>query len=227
MKKKQFKKKFSNKKPVTTVDKNLDRRLKKIEGEVELKYIDLFINTATIPTEPLNLMYCLNTSVLGTAIGTRIGSDIVAKKLMVRLAVRGTPGLLGEARFRIIIFWYKNSNTLTPLISQVIDPGTGPTAPTLGFYNQYYKESIKVIYDTIRILKPIDWNGGVITFPDIVDISKTISFNRKVKYVTGAGGGTQADILDNSLWFCITTSAGAAANNPNIELSTRLFYADA
>lgn len=220
--------------PVTVVDKSLDRRVKKLESEVEWKYTD--VNNAgyvVIPAEsagaPYWDIYCLNPSVLGTAqAGQRVGTQIDTKMLLVRISNQGQPLNIIDNRVRIVIFWYKNSNTLLPVATQLFDLSS-LARPTYAFYNDQYKESFKVIYDETHELKPLDWNGTTTTIGDQVSINKIFKLGRKVKYILGAGAGTYADILDNSLYIAAMTSANsgaAGANNPQWFFNSRCYYVD-
>jgi len=231
--KKEYKRKFvkyPKKDEMTKVDKSLSDRIKKIEGEIEWKYTDTYSAYQTIPYEgPAGsgtgawYVTCVNTSVLGASqVGQRIGTQINSKLLNLRISLLQHTANILDNRVRICIFWYKNSNTLLPIPQQLFDTSVAP--PTFAFYNDQYKESFKIIYDETFELKPLDWNGTNTTIADQISINKNLRIGRKVKYVTGNGAGTYADILDNSLYVAFMTSANSGAagvNNPQALLSTR------
>lgn len=219
--------------PKTAVDKKLAKRIKDLEDDVEWKYADFYQAYTVIPSEgpvgtPVWTVHCLNTSTLGTEqADERIGTQIDTKMLHIRLSLLQNPANILDNRVRICIFWYKNSNSLLPTPSQFFD--TSITVPTFAFYNDQFRESFKVIDDETHELKPLDWNGTNATIGDQISINKSFRLGRKTRYILGVGAGTYADILDNSLWIAIMTSANSGAagvNNPQILVSTRCHYVD-
>ena len=225
-----FKKKRTT--PKTAVDKELSRRISRIEKSIEVKYTDFWQGYVTIPVEttPAWQINCLNTSTLGAAQNAnRIGTQIVNKEVKLRMSLLQHTANILDNRVRIVVFFYKNSNTLLPAIGQFFDLSS--VFPTYAFKNEQYKDSFEILYDRTVELKPLDWNGTNTTIGDQVSINKTISLkNRKSRYVTGVGGGTYADLIDNGLFIAVMTSANSGAagvNNPTIAISSRCFYVDA
>lgn len=219
--------------PKTLVDKSLDRRIKKLEKEQEVKYADVFIANVTIPNEtgPTWLLYNLNSTTLGPAQNSqRVGTQCINQKLALRLAFQSQTLNIVDNRVRMVVFWFKNANTLAPNPSQLFDLAV-ITAPTYAPYNDQYADSFKVLYDKTFILKPLDWNGTTTTIGDRINLTKEIKlWNRRTRYNTGAGAGTYVDIIDNSLFIAFMTSSNSGAagvNNPSVEFGSRCFYVDA
>lgn len=243
-KRRRFHRRRTHKKNPTV--KALAKKVKEIAREPEIKYIDGFNVTGTpvvIQRDYASLFWnsvLLNPSVPGNTFQSRIGTEILGKKLNIRCRLAGAAKGLGEARIRVFIFWYKNSNALVPAAYQLMDNGGGLGVPlTFAHYNREYADSFKVIHDRTYILKPLDWDGDAtpgtgLVIPDIININKTFHLHRKVKYTSNTTFLDQRDILDNSLWICFTTSANYGANtgnpatdfNPTFELSSRFSYTD-
>lgn len=217
---------------VTAIDRQLIRRVRKLEVDQEWKYTDVFQVNQLIPLEttPAWVLFCLNNSVLGTAqSGQRIGTQIDNKYLILRMSIHQNVLNIVDNRVRVIVFWYKNANSASPVPQWVFDLGGPCNAPTYAFYNDQYKESFKMLYDETHELKPLDWNGTTTTIGDQISINKTFRLGRKTRYVLGGGAGTYADILDNSLWIGVMTSANSGAAqiyNPFTTISTRTYYVD-
>lgn len=221
--------------PKTAVDKSLARRIKKLEDTVEVKYSDTYKGYTTIPWEnvpatPAWDPYCLNTAVLGTSqANQRVGTQIINKELKLRLSFLQQTANLTDNRVRIVVFFYKNANSLLPVPIQFFD--TTVATPSYAFLNEQYKDSYEILYDRTIELKTLDWNGTTTTIGDQITINKTIKLkNRRTRYVLGNGAGTYVDILDNSLWISVMTSSNsgtAGVNNPQWILSARSFYTDA
>lgn len=218
--------------PKTAVDKSLARRIKSLENAEEVKYTDFVQNTTTIPNEVAGTPWLLNNinpTILGTAqAGQRIGTQIVNKKVSFRLSFRSNTANIVDNRVRIVMFWYKNANAQLPVANIVFD--TTVSTLTYAFINEQYKDSFQIIYDRTLELKPLDWDGTTATIGDQISINKTINLrNKRTRYILGAGAGSYADIVDNSLWIAYMTSANSGAagiNNPVAITSTRVFYVD-
>lgn len=219
--------------PVTAIDKQIVRRLSKIEAAAEWKYSDTFLGTTLIPWEgaaPTSwVLQCLNTSTLGTAQNNqRVGTQVDNKRLDVRISLRTQPLNIGDCRIRVTFFWMKNSNSASPTVPQLFD-GTLISGSTYNFYNDTYKDTYKIIWDKLFELQPLDWNGTTTTIGDQESLNKSFRLSRRSRYVTGVGAGTYVDILDNALYMAVSTSANsgvAGVNNPVIDMSTRCWYTD-
>lgn len=211
----------------------LSRRIRKLEIDQEWKYTDVFQANQLIPLEttPAWVLFNLNSSVLGTAqSGQRIGTKIDNKLLLLRMSIHQNVLNITDNRVRVVVFWYKNSNSLSAVPQWLFDLGGPCNAPTYAMYNDQYKDSFKVISDELHELKPLDWNGTTTTIGDQISINKAFRLNRTTKYVLGGGAGTYVDILDNSLWIAVMTSANSGAAqiyNPFTTISTRTYYVDA
>lgn len=218
--------------PVTAVDKSLARRIGRLERQEEVKYSDTYQGYTTIPVEtaPAWTINCLNTSTLGSSqVQQRVGTQTINKSLKLRMSFSSTTANIVDNRVRIVVFFYKNCNTLLPVPGQLFDLST-VTAPSFAMYNEQYKDSFDVLYDRTIELKPLDWDGTTTTIGDQISINKTIPLkNRRSRYILGAGAGTYADLVDNGLYIAFMTSANSGAagvNNPRALLSARCFYVD-
>lgn len=218
--------------PKTAVDKSLARRIHKLEVDQEWKYTDNFLVNSLIPLEttPAWVLQCINTSVLGTAqVGQRVGTKIDNKLLILRMSLHQNVLNITDNRVRVILFWYKNSNGVSATPGTVFDLAGACNAPTYAMYNDQYRDSFKIISDELHELKPLDWNGTTTTIGDQISINKTFKLGRTTKYALGGGTNTYVDILDNSLWIAVMTSANSGAAqiyNPFTTISTRCYFVD-
>lgn len=239
-KKKDGKEKFTKHvKPMvktSRIDKNLlklDRRLSKIEEEIELKHFDFVSNGNAFTllvnevTNPMMVEGPLNDPVQGILPTTRIGSEIICKKLDVILTVRTQTANITENRIRMWFVWYKGGQGSAPVPGEQLDLTI--VNSTYAFQNVYFKETYNVISDKLVHLIPPESLTATTTVPDQKVYKFSIRLNRKVKFVAGAGTTPPSfvDILDNALYFGIATSAGSGAGNPQYLISTRCWYTDA
>lgn len=220
------------KRKVTTeeVEKSLSKRIKKIESEVERKYFDFssggYQNLVTEASGNMTFA-CLNTPIQGAGQLSRLGTEIMMDKLRVRLSFKSLSTTLTESRIRFMIFWYKNQNTLVPTAGQVLDL-TLP-AITFAFMNQYFDDSFKILMDKTFVILPATNLTATTVVPGIRIFDFDMSVKRKTKFAPGAGtgpSGAPADISDNGLWIAFSTST-AAGQEPQFDLSTRVFFTDA
>lgn len=210
----------------------LYKKIKHLEKEPEVKHFDSITTYTTIPNEvaiPILFSLPLNDPIQGLSVINRIGSEVMSKKLHIKLALRGQPLAVGDSRIRVIIFWYKGAQGTSPNSGEIFDLSIAPS--TFAFRNMYFIDEYKMLYDKTFVLNPEEWNGTTTVIPDIRTFTKSFSLGRKIKYSPGAGTTppAPADITLNALYFGICTSSayGAAnVNNPQFELSTRYAYTD-
>lgn len=217
--------------PITKIDKNLLKRVRKIEAEQELKYSETYLTYTTIPWEgatPFWLIGCLNTSTSGPGqVNQRVGTKTANKRLDMRIVFRQQPGNVYDDRIRMCILWFKNSNGASPTLPTLFDQSL-VAGGTYNFFNDQYKESYKVIHDETFDMKPIAWDGNPagICIGDVLSINRSIKLNRTSRFVTGAGAGTYVDVLDNALYIVFMTSTQFNATNAQVLFQSRCWYYD-
>lgn len=240
MKSRRSRRKKKSVKPKTKVDKNLDRRIKAIEGAVEWKHLDFWNsggNPVRIPFDAAGAPYCsfnlLNFPIQGTGSNQRIGNEINCKSLHVRIKLDQDKVQIGDSRVRVSIIRMKNPIGSNFNGAIVYDVAIAPV--TFAHWGQDTKEEYKVLYDKTVALKPLDWDGGIQgvgnTIPDIRNLDFKLRLGFKTKFIEGSNTGTYVDIASNGLWAVFSTSSNVGggappANNPNYLISTRMFYTD-
>jgi len=222
-------KKKSSAKPRTKVDKNLSRRIKKLEHAPEVKYKDY--TDGTTPTPSGNAYSLVSAISDGNNVDQRIGNRISLKK--VRMAFRvSTSGETINIPFslRLILLYDTQSNadfslplfvppapTSTEYSTGLIDTSGGMIA-TLAPYNENTKSRYKILYDK-RMTNQIFTNQA----EQLWEWSKTISLNNAIIQYSDSNIG-QASIPSRNLLFVYFSSFTTA--NPGFQATFRVFYTD-
>lgn len=219
-------------KPVPRIS-TLNRKIKKIENDIELKYVDTVFGDTVDTSGDLQL---LNSILAGTSQITRVGSEINATSIQFRLnCVTNDANTDGPCFLRVIMFWDRQANGTVPTLAS--DPISG--APgllnnsiiidlTQAPYQYENSERFRVLYDKVYTLNPRFAQSivaGVITeaYPVGLFIKKKVKLNRKIKYDAPAAG--IGSINTNSLYMAFISSE--AANAPTVNAGFRLYFKDA
>jgi len=199
--------------------KNMDKRIKQIKDDEELKYIDVLQGTANIPASggsAQGLITLLNPAVTGDLpLNNREGGEIRCTSVQIRAHIlTGSTAVTDfPTEFRCILFWDRQPNVSAPTL---YTSGTG--SGTMGLIdnttitpiihaplNHQVSERYKVLYDKIFIL-----NGT--GSDDSVPVAKFLTIrkklNRKTKYTKTAGVGSVTDIITNALYFVVFNGSG-------------------
>lgn len=220
--------------PISAIDRSLLRKVRKLEGEREMKYSDNYLAATTIPFEGAGvnswILQLLNPSTLGTSqANQRVGTQTDNKRLDIRLSLRSQTANIIDNRVRVLIFWMKNSNGNSATTPTLFDDALIANGGTYQPLNEQFKDTYKVVYDRLFELKPLDWNGTTTTIGDQISLNKSIKLGRKSRFALGAGTGTYTDVLDNALYMAVLTSSNsgvAGVANPLLTCYTRCWYFD-
>lgn len=210
--------------------KKLDKRVKKIENEIELKYVD-FVNTAFSATAaPAGGL--LNAIERGTPPNNRIGNEVRATSVQIRYNIFNAIPAEFPQIIRVIVFYDRQANGGNPgfigasstnalLDNDVI------TNPVHAPYNQNTRMRYHVMYDKVHVLIPqSDTQTGLGMVPHEMFIRKHIKLGRKTRYDANNIPAAIADISTNSLWVMVVADA-TYADPPTMNFSSRFFFKDA
>lgn len=175
--------------------RKLDKRIRKIENEVELKHKD---ETFFVGQPDANFsVYDICTVGNGTDNRARIGNEIMTTSLKMKLGITWTPNTYNDttAFIRMILFWDSEPNGEIPSIvagslgdQSVLDPNSTTLASIFDQYDYNTTSSrFRVIYDKVWTLRsqfavqdPI--TSDVFPAPTSLYITKKWKLGRKQIY---------------------------------------------
>lgn len=206
--------------------KSLDKRIKKINKQAELKHIDTFNNGTVIPAA--GLIFPLNLSVQGNTDITRDGDDTMGTSIQWRIRYIGDDDRLAETVIRFILAWDRQPNGVLSTFAQLLDNSV-ITSLVHAPYNHNFQERFKILHDSTHVLKSnVLLDFDVATGTTTTNQPPTLFFrgkrqlSRTVKY--NGNAGTIADIETNSLVAFFVSSAPAA--EPTLLSGFRFYFKD-
>lgn len=231
------KRKFVKKaKPKTKVDKNLDRRIRKIENDIELKYVDFTVVRSMTDTGSIEYVFPMQVFDIGGDTQGRIGDDVVPTSLNLHYNVQlDDTNVTGGVVCRVIVLWDRTPGGALPAlfapVNAILD-NTVITDTVLMPYVHEMRDRFKILYDHKFVINPsfatttIPATGVVSAVSaNQATFSKKIKLGRQVKYNNNATSGTIADVSANSLLFCLMSDQTSLG--PNLTLSARTYFKDA
>lgn len=116
---------------------------KAVEAAPEMKVYDDVSNNQTIVNA--SVITDVSTIGQGTADGSRVGDDVLAKYFAMRYrVVANTSGTNEDQSYRIILFqWFPNSADVAPVVADILETPT----QTQSFYFRNRSNQFKVLYD--------------------------------------------------------------------------------
>lgn len=216
-------------------NKSLNKKIKKIQDEIELKYKDTYSAATDISTTAQLIL--VNGIQQGDTAVTRTGGQIRCTSLHIRGTVtRDETSLIAE-QYRMIVLWDRQANLLAPSLSgtvaSILDVSV-VTNPLIAPYNYSALDRFTILRDKRIVLMPkvVDtFTPGTGSTTEYGPIEKKfnnkIKLGRHVKYALNANAGTVADILTNSLYVIFIGDVAPAGANPSLEFSSRLYFKDA
>lgn len=223
--KKLFKK---SKRPIKRIH-NLEKRVSKIQRDVELKYLDVLVSNTSIPTT--SVFTLLNGCVTGDTSVTREGSELRMTSLQFRLEIKTNSAQLGASHVRFCVVKDQDPDGGAPSIAEIFGT-TIITDQVLAPYNYNNSKRFRILYDRTIDLNPgsyltADTTGDAFTVltvvPEKISIVQRIPLNYVVKFGNG-NAGTIADFTMNSLYM--VCFGDAAANQPTFDLGSRVYFKD-
>lgn len=221
-------------KPVPRIS-TLNKKIKKIEDDIELKYNDREISQNF--SSATASLYLLNGIAVGDTQVTRDGAQLNATSVQFRSVWTTSSLSTAGTVWRIIVFWDRQPNGLTPLVTGALGTDallntTTITQPIYAPYQYETQQRFRVLYDKIFAMNPYvvgDFNPETgttsTTAPQKMVIKKKIKLNRLVKY-DGSTAST-ADLTTNALWIAFLTDAPGTGITLNGYVGTRFYFKDA
>lgn len=228
----------------------LDKKIKKMQRETELKYNDEWL-TVTAQNDPdtENNVFLLNGTVQGSgAFGQRIGNEIYPTSVQYRgfiyinnLEATVFNDVVRAPFIRVIIFWDKMPNGEVPVIvgnsaagaETLLDVTIGGASPIWAPYNHSTATRFKILSDKTYRFNPSStaYYGGDVdpTFASAVPnqfLSDKISLSRTTRY--SGDGGTIATVSENGLFVTFISTFDDSDANYNISFDGlfRVYYKD-
>lgn len=213
-------------------NRQLNRKIKKLENNVELKWLDGYSPAITAPKTGQVVPLCSVTQ--GTAPINRIGDMINATSIKIRYSILSPSAILDPVRVRVVVFWDKTPAGVSPLliggsITGSVFDNTVTVQPVFAPINWNYVDRYRIIYDKVITLNPkvvlvTDASGNVTDYCSVMSThKKKIKLGRHIKYDDNAPG--IASYATNGLFMGILGDV-APGNEPTVEYSTRLYFKD-
>lgn len=215
----------------------LNKKIKRIENQIELKFTQILFNDVVDNVGDLVL---LNGLAEGVSQQQRVGDEVHMTSVQYRgQIVTNSANVGGPVFVRMIVFWDRQANGAAPTIAAssgttgtdaLLDSQTS-TDLTIAPYMYSTQDRFRVLYDKRWCLNPIlasyDASGALIETYEIgMQFKKKVKLNRRVKYEATPGGTAGiADIATNSLYALFVSSE--AANGPTVNTVFRAYYKDA
>lgn len=214
--------------------KRLDRKIKKIDDMIELKYVDSFFEN-TVGNDGADILL-MNGIPTGSGNTNRIGNEYVATSVQFRGSLTISSLEVQATRFRCIVFWDRQANnavpattTFTSTTRSLLTVPVGSTIPpVLMPFTYEMNERYRILYDKMFTINPLVVGNTTTGATDEVvpvtfSFKKKIKLGRKVKCDGGVGDIT--DISTNSLYAVFYSDL--PANEPGLEFSARMYFKDA
>lgn len=213
------KKKFRKPRSQTRRIRNIEKKIRKIDNEEEVKWIDTSLDP-TIINQTTNGTKLLNGILEGNSSTTRVGQEIQATSLAVKLNVYYAPIVVQQdpQRVRIMIVWDNQPNGGVPTLggipstNSILDTTT-ITDMTLAPYNRATSERFRMVYDNMIFFPPTQLSTSAVSAilggvgdskTGLFILNKKFRLSRKIKY--NSAGNTIADISTNSLFIYVFTN---------------------
>lgn len=220
-------------KPKTKEDKSLDRRIAKIEHNIETKFVQdtVYNKPSDDPIYMNGTIYLLNGALNGDGQNNRTGAKISCTSVHIRGHIHPQyPTVPTEAR--LILLWDRQTNGAFPpvlrtvggeqaIIDDTADPFNNVVHSPLYFAN---KHRYTVLWDKTYVMKSYnDSNTSV----EAIVINKYKKLNRITGY-NGGSTGLIADVQTNGLYLLtLGNFASPAATAPNFYFVSETRFRDA
>lgn len=214
--------------------KALAKKVRHIENDLmELKWFDYAFGPTAIPVAGQVLEgHLLITQ--GDSVNTRTGNIINPTSLMVKLHLNPDVDNANATRIRIVAFWDRQVNGVTPTLVSVnngVLDNTTITDTTITPRNYNTIDRYKIFYDKMITFNPIlaetvTLAGAVTTTTTVISLEKTVmknwKLNRKLKY--DANTGAMTDLVSNGVFVALFSDQ--AVNTPTVTGGIRMYYRD-
>lgn len=204
-------------------NKQLSRRIKKLEHSEELKYDDDY-DAATVYNNSSFLL--LNNIGQGDDYNQRIGEEIVSKFLNIKFRI-GRTASIDAITYRVMVFWDLQANGAAPTLYTSTSLTTGlldnslVSIPSMVPHNYRTKDRYHILFDKTYVNNAessatIKW----------MQINKNFKLGgAKVKY--GTSGNSIAAIASRALYFFCMAHTSSATDTTDFRVATRFWFTDA
>jgi len=217
---------------------SLQKKLKKLEGEPEIKHVDEFNGLAAITNAGLFDTPLTPNPRQGTSDIQRIGDEIQLTSMRIKCNFKGSTALMGPSRIRFIVLWDKQFAGALPPVFTSVNPNaifddSIVTDGTLSPRNQNTIDRYEFLHDKIYTLNPnfalqVTAVGAVTTTTQSIPYSRYVDkyfkTAKKVKFVADAGAVT--DLAGNVPLLLWISDQAVVANQPILSFSIRINYKD-
>lgn len=221
--------------PLKPTVNSLDKRIKRINREVELKWIDTIativgsntgagVNAAAV---------LLNGVAQGTSAITRLGDRISLTSLQIRMIFSADVDNLASSQHRFIVVLDKQTNAAAPDISTNNDTSVLDISVVTLLYNAPYNrrtsDRYKILYDKRVDFNPLmatNTTPGTGAVTTVASIGHSKKFKKQLQHQAryNGAGATVADIVSGSI-FCFLIS-DFAQEFGQIQIGARVYFKD-
>lgn len=204
-------------------NKNLEKRITKLEHSEELKYNDWSDGTTLTA---LGFAHHLTGLSQGDDYNQRIGEEIIAKYLNLKLRYQKTTASANYSTIRCLVFWDMQNNGTGPTVFTTSDLAQGVLDDTtigsifLCPHNYRTKERYHILMDKVLVMNP----NATDTKQEIFYKKNIKLSGAKIKYSNSSGG--YASVTSRALWILILADATTASEVTPVN-SARFWYTDA
>lgn len=202
-------------------NRQLSTRIRKLEHQTELKYVDAF-STALYTAS--GSLFPIGPIAQGDDFNQRIGESVTVKFMNLKIRVQKAANIV-PLIMRFCLFWdmHADGQANPPVLTSVDLNGflddTTISNPTLSPFNHRQSKRYRVLKDKVYIVNPESS-----TTDKAFNIYKNFNLGGAIiKYLDS--GGTQTSIANRCLWMYFRLSASSALTANNVH-STRLWYTD-
>ncbi len=177
----------------------------------EVKYFDVDFSSATITSTGSITKLCAITQ--GTAVSQRVGDEILAKRVSIRLHASQPAATAAANCFRIIVFqWLMSDSVVAPSLLGVLkNSGFATEYPSQPYNIQNVEQQVfSVVWDEMVALDNVSRTSYCVT--------KELNLNSAVRFDAAAVTG------QGCFYMLLVTSQ--ATNGVNARWNSRLLYTD-
>lgn len=215
----------ASKKNVPKKLKNIDKKIKKMQNDEELKYTDVLITAQGISST--GSFHLLNGLTQGDDAKNRDGREAVSTSIQGKMTFVSNTDDIGSTTLRMIVFWDSQANGAAPTAATLLDNSI-ITSFLIAPYHRDYQKRYKILFDRVFVLNPLQiltTTAGTVT--ENQNITKYLSFkkqlSRTIKFNSNNNGNI-GDIVSNSLYVYFVSNE--ATNTPTVTSGFRFYYKD-
>jgi len=202
-------------------NKNLSKRIRKIEDNQELKWKDTDIDVVPLANNPGTAqVILLNGLTQGDTSTTRDGSLVSFTSIQCRAEITSLNSTTSGFVYRILVVRDSQANAAAPLATQILDD-SGFGQLMFAPYSRLELGRFKIVYDKMG-----HFNHFIANTVYHVPIKFKKKLSSKTNYGRG-NAGTIADIVKNSYYMILLSDQPlGGTSTPIITASVRMYFKD-